>query len=78
MPPSASTQSADTSPADARSRLLRLQAERLEAADAGLDPASRYRRHLDAAIADARTGYVTAAVTEIAALRAALGAALQG
>jgi hypothetical protein len=78
MPPSASTQRADTSPADARARLLRLQAERLEAADAGLDPASRYRRHLDAAVADARTAYVTAAVTEIAALRAALGAAPQG
>jgi hypothetical protein len=78
MPPSASIQSADTSPADARSRLLRLQAERLEAADAGLDPASRYLQHLDAAVADARTAYVTAAVTEIASLRAALGSAPQG
>jgi hypothetical protein len=78
MPPSASIQSADTSPADARSRLLRLQAERLEAADAGLDPTSRYLQHLDAAVADARTAYVTAAVTEIASLRAALGSAPQG
>jgi hypothetical protein len=78
MPHSASIQRADTSPADARSRMLRLQAERLEAADAGLDPASRYLQHLDAAVAGARTAYVTAAVTEIAALRAALGAASQG
>jgi hypothetical protein len=78
MPPSASLQRADTSPADARARLLRLQAERHEAAAAGLDPASRYLHHLNAAVADAETAYVTAAVTDVAALRAALGAPLQG
>ena len=78
MPPSAPSQSADTSPADARSRLLRLRAERHEAVSAGLDPASRYLGHLDAAVADAETAYVTAAVTDIASLRATFGAALQG
>lgn len=78
MPPSAPTQSADTSPADARSRLLRLLAERHEVVAAGLDPASRYLGHLNAAIADAETGYVIAAVTDIASLRASFGAALQG
>jgi hypothetical protein len=78
MPPSAPTQSADTSPADARSRLLRLRAERHEAVAAGLDRASRYLGHLDAAIADAETAYVIAAVTDIASLRATLGAALAG
>jgi hypothetical protein len=65
---------ADTTPATARARLTRLQAERYEAAGA----TGAYVRHLDAAIADARAEYTVAAVTELAALRATLGSALQG
>jgi hypothetical protein len=77
MPP-ASFQSPETTPADARARLLRLQAERLAAADAGLDPACAYLSHLDAAIADARTQLVTRSVVEIAALRASFDGARHG
>jgi len=65
---------ADTTPATARARLTRLQAERYEAAGA----TGAYVRHLDAAIAAARAEYTVAAVTELAALRATLGSALQG
>ena len=54
---------------DARARLLRLQLERFEALQAGVDPDSSYMAHLGRAIRDARAGCVTAAVTEIAALR---------
>ena len=78
MPPSLSQPSQTTTPAAARARLQRLQGERLMAADAGLDPASRYIGHLEAAIAGARTAYVLSAVTEIAALRAAFDGALHG
>jgi hypothetical protein len=67
-----------TTPAAARARLARLQAERFMAADAGLDPACRYIGHLEAAIAGARTAYVTSAVGEIAALRAELDGPLHG
>ena len=70
MPPSLS-QSPETTPADARARLLRLQAERLMATEAGVDAASTYVGHLEAAIASARTELVLRSVTEIAALRAA-------
>ena len=77
MPPSLS-QSPETTPAEARARLLRLQGERLMAADAGVDPASAYMSHLEAAIADARTELVTRSVVEIAALRATFDGALQG
>ena len=77
MPP-ASHQSPETTPADARARLLRLQAERLVAADAGLDPACAYLGHLEAAIADAHTELVTSSVIEIAALRASFDGALHG
>jgi uncharacterized protein involved in exopolysaccharide biosynthesis len=58
--------------AGARARLTRLQAERHEARAGGVDPASRYMEHLDAAVAEARVAYVISAVTEIAALRAEL------
>jgi hypothetical protein len=71
-------QSPETTPADARARLLRLQAERLVAADAGLDPACAYLGHLEAAIADAHTQLVTRSVIEIAALRAWFDGACQG
>ena len=77
MPPTFS-QSPETTPADARARLLRLQAERLVAADAGLDPACAYLGHLEAAIADAHTELVTSSVIEIAALRASFDGALRG
>jgi hypothetical protein len=77
MPPSV-THRAETTPADARARLLRLQAERLEVTSAGVPPSSVYLRHLDAAITIARKHYAISAVTEIAALRAGLGAPLQG
>ena len=77
MPPSLS-QSPETTPAGARARLLRLQGERLMAADAGVDPASAYIAHLEAAIAGARTELVTRSVIEIAVLRAGLDGALHG
>ena len=77
MPPSIS-QSPETTPADARARLLRLQGERLMAADAGVDPASAYITHLEAVIAGARTALVTRSVVEIAALRAAFDGPLHG
>ena len=77
MPP-ITPQSPETTPADARARLLRLQAERLVAADAGLDPACAYLGHLEAAIADAHTQLVTRSVIEIAALRAGFDGTLQG
>jgi hypothetical protein len=77
MPP-ITPQSPETTPADARARLLRLQAERLLAADAGLDPACAYLSHLEVAIADARTALVTRSVVEIAALRASFDGALHG
>jgi hypothetical protein len=77
MPPSLS-QSPETTPADARARLLRLQAERLTATEAGVDPASTYIGRLEAAIASARTDLVLRSVTEIAALRAAFDGAQHG
>jgi hypothetical protein len=76
--PHSLSQSPETTPADARARLLRLQGERLMAADAGVDPASAYISHLDAAIAGARADLVTRSVIEIAALRAAFDGTLHG
>jgi hypothetical protein len=58
---------------DARERLIRLQAERLDAAQAGVPQASDYMRRLNAAIADAHAQYTCTAVIEIAALRRELG-----
>jgi hypothetical protein len=77
MPPSLFSPPQPT-PAAARARLTRLQAERFMAAEAGLDPASRYIGHLEAAIAGARTAYTTSAVVEIAALRAGFDGPLRG
>jgi hypothetical protein len=77
MPPSLS-RTPETTPAHARARLLRLQGERLMAADAGVDPASAYIAHLEAAIAGARTDLVTRSVVEIAGLRAAFDGPLEG
>jgi len=56
---------------DARDRLIRLQVERLEAAEAGVT-LDCYLSRLELAIAEARRDYVVAAVTEIAALRTEL------
>ena len=77
MPPT-SSQSPETTPAGARARLLRLQGERLMAADAGVDPARAYIGHLEAAIAGAHTELITRSVVEIAALRAGFDGPLHG
>lgn len=63
---------------DARARLIRLQAERLTALEAGAQEPSPYMDRLSDAIADARVDYTTTAVTEIASLRTALGSAVAG
>ncbi len=54
---------------DARARLFRLQAERLDAREVGVPECSPYMVRLNAAIDDARAGYTRVAVIEIAALR---------
>jgi hypothetical protein len=54
---------------DAKARLIRLQAERMMALEAGAEEPSPYMTRLSEAIADARQEYTLSAVTEIAALR---------
>ena len=51
----------------------RLQAERLDAAEAGLGANAAYMADLHAEIAAARVAYVGLAMTEVATLRAELG-----
>ena len=63
---------------ETQSRLIRLQAERFEALELGIENPSPYLNRLDAAIADARVAYVTSAVREIALLRRELAGAAQG
>ena len=63
---------------DARHQLQRLQAERLDAVDAGLAENELYMADLDTDIAASRVAYVALAVTEIASLRAQLTGKLQG
>ncbi len=63
---------------DMQARLIRLQTERFQAVELGVDPASPYVMRLDDAIEDARTDYVTSAVTEIALLRRSLTGAVHG
>ncbi len=63
---------------ETHSRLIRLQAERFHAVELGIENPSPYLTRLDAAIADARTEYVTSAVCEIARLRRWLAGAAQG
>jgi len=63
---------------DTRARLIRLQAERFQALELGIENASPYMTRLEAAIEDARTDYVTSAVVEIAHLREALAGAAHG
>jgi hypothetical protein len=58
---------------DARNRLHRLQAERLEALEAGLGDNALYMADLENDIAQSHAAYVGLAVTEIATLRAQLG-----
>jgi hypothetical protein len=58
---------------DARNRLHRLQAERLDAVEAGLGENALYMADLEQDIATSRATYVGLAVTEIATLRGQLG-----
>jgi hypothetical protein len=57
---------------DARQQLQRLQAERLDAVDAGLGDNALYMAELESDIASSHVAYVALAVTEIATLRAQL------
>jgi hypothetical protein len=57
---------------DARLELHRLQAERLDANDAGLHANAAYMADLETDIEASRVAYVALAVTEIATLRAEL------
>jgi hypothetical protein len=63
---------------DARQQLQRLQAERLDAVDAGLGANALYMEDLESDIAASRAAYVSLAVTEIASLRAQLSGAQLG
>ena len=59
---------------DARLELQRLQAERLDATEAGLGENAIYMAELETDIEASRVAYVALAVTEIATLRAELSA----
>jgi len=63
---------------EARSQLHRLEAERLDAVEAGLGGNALYMNDLHNDIAASRALYVGLAVTEIAVLKAQLDAPLQG
>jgi hypothetical protein len=63
---------------DARQQLQRLQAERLDAVDAGLGANELYMADLESDIAASRVAYVALAVTEIASLRAQLSGPQHG
>ena len=63
---------------DARLQLQRLQAERLDAVEAGLGDNAHYMADLEIDIESSRVAYVALAVTEIASLRAQLDGANQG
>jgi len=54
---------------DAKARLIRLQAERLAALEAGAEDPSPYMVRLSDAIAEARVDYTISTVREIAVLR---------
>jgi hypothetical protein len=62
----------------ARQQLQRLQAERLDAVDAGLGDNALYMNELESDIASSRVAYVALAVTEIATLRGQLSGAQVG
>jgi hypothetical protein len=63
---------------DARQQLQRLQAERLDAVDAGLGENELYMADLESDILASRVAYVALAVTEIATLRAQLSGPQRG
>jgi hypothetical protein len=63
---------------DARLQLQRLQAERLDAVEAGLGDNAHYMADLQSDIESSRVAYVALAVTEIASLRAQLDGANEG
>ncbi|MBA2513341.1 MAG: hypothetical protein H0V26_03300 [Solirubrobacterales bacterium] len=58
---------------EARTQLHSLRAERVDAAEVGLDRNILYRSSLEDDIVAARLAYVGLAVTEIATLRARIG-----
>jgi hypothetical protein len=60
------------SAADIRNELRLLELERIEAASAGLLDVESYKRDLEAELAERRNAFVSAAVIEIALLRAEL------
>jgi hypothetical protein len=63
---------------DARLQLQRLQAERLDAVEAGLGTNDLYMTDLDSDIEASRVAYVAIAVTEIASLRGQLSGRNEG
>jgi len=63
---------------DVRIQLLRLAAERLDAADLGLADNPAYMLALDDEISECRAAYVGLAVTEIASFRAQLSGPQMG
>ena len=63
---------------DARLQLQRLQAERLDAVEAGLGANDLYMTDLDSDIEASRVAYVAIAVTEIASLRGQLSGRNEG
>jgi hypothetical protein len=62
----------------AKARLVRLQAERMTAIEAGVQEPSAYMTRLSEAIAEARVDYTMSAVAEIAALRSDLASPTVG
>lgn len=63
---------------DSRARLVRLEAERFQALELGVDDPSPYLTRLNDAIAEARVDYVMSAVREIAVMRRDLTGTSQG
>jgi hypothetical protein len=63
---------------NARQQLQRLQAERLDAVDAGLSENALYMADLESDILASRVAYVALAVTEIASLRGQLSGPQRG
>jgi hypothetical protein len=62
-----------TAALDALTKLRRLEAERLDAVEAGLGENALYMADLENDIEASRAAYIGIAVTEIATLRAQLG-----
>jgi hypothetical protein len=63
---------------DARHQLQRLQAERLDAVEAGLGANALYMADLETDIEASRTAYIALAVSEIASFRAQLSGPNEG